>query len=221
MPQAGNKIYDEAFGKAAAPFVLLLDDLPTENKNYPYHIFMDNLFTSFNLLKCLKQRGYHGTGTIHDNRIPKDCPLPNKAVMKKIERDKAVAATEKRRWNPICKWVDNNVVSVASTVYGLQPTIRIKRFCRKLRKNITIPQQMLIHQYNKYMGGTDRMDEDISHRRINIRGKEWWWPLFTWQIDAAINNAWLTYRQAVNSSCQKLEFRRSVEQCYLKDKRQL
>lgn len=214
VPQAGNKIYDEAFGKAAAPFVLLLDDLPTEKKNYPYHIFMDNLFTSFNILKCLKQRGYHGTGTIRDNRIPKDCPLPNKAMMKKMVRGTAVAAIEKEDGILVCKWVDNNVVSVASTANGLQPTTRIKRFCRKSRKNISVPQPMLIHQYNKYMGGTDRMDEDIGQRRISIRGKKWWRPLFTWLIDAAINNAWLTYRQ-VNPGCQKLEFRRSVVQCYL------
>jgi len=39
------------------------------------------------------------------------------------------------------------------------------------------------------MGGTDRMDENIAMYRIGIRGKKWWWPLFTWLLDAAIHNA--------------------------------
>ncbi|CAH2101235.1 unnamed protein product [Euphydryas editha] len=69
--QASNKTYDETFGKAAAPLILLLDNLPREKQNYPYHIYMDNLFTILNLLKYLKERGYHGTGTIRENRIPK------------------------------------------------------------------------------------------------------------------------------------------------------
>lgn len=40
------------------------------------------------------------------------------------------------------------------------------------------------------------MDEDISQYRISTRAKKWWWPLFTWIVDAIINNAWLMYRKA-------------------------
>lgn len=45
--------------------------------------------------------------------------------------------------------------------------------------------------YNKYMGGTDRMDEDIARHRIGVRSKKWYWPLLTWLVDTGIHNAWV------------------------------
>ena len=67
---------------------------------------------------------------------------------------------------------------------------------------------------NRHMGGVDRMDENISKYRIGIRGKKWWWSIFTWCLNAAVNNAWRlssNFRQQSN-----LEFRRELVQSYLK-----
>ena len=49
-----------------------------------------------------------------------------------------------------------------------------------------------ISVYNKAMGGVDRMDQNIGAYMINIRSKKWWWPLFRFCVDLAVNNA-LTY----------------------------
>ncbi|KAF2903652.1 hypothetical protein ILUMI_02519 [Ignelater luminosus] len=69
------------FGKATDPMISFLDELPDDKKSYPYHIVRDNLFTSLNLLRHLREREYSGTGTIRKNRI-----LPSHEQMKKMER---------------------------------------------------------------------------------------------------------------------------------------
>lgn len=68
--------------------------------------------------------------------------------------------------------------------------------------------------YNKHMGGTDVMDENVSRYRISIRSKKWWWCLFTWLIDVMIQNAWTLYKKGGHKLTQ-LQFRREIVQVYL------
>ena len=70
-----NSTYDENFGKAAAPLVQMIEDIREAKQPLPYHFYFDNLFTGVKLLAFLKERGYAGTGTIRENRVPKDCHL--------------------------------------------------------------------------------------------------------------------------------------------------
>lgn len=78
----GNTDYD-CYGKCAAPLLSMLDDIPEDVKPLKFHLYFDNLFTGFPLLIHLKDRGYEATGTIRDNRIPRNCPFPSKAAMGK------------------------------------------------------------------------------------------------------------------------------------------
>jgi len=66
-------------------------------------------------------------------------------------------------------WVDNSVVFVASTKYGHESANSAKRYSRAEKKNIVIPQPYCISQYNKGMGGSDRMDQDVRRYKIGIR----------------------------------------------------
>ena len=46
-----------------------------------------------------------------------------------------------------------------------------------------------IAMYNQYMGGANRMDQNLGLYRIAIRTKKWWWPLFAFLVEAAEHNA--------------------------------
>ena len=46
------------------------------------------------------------------------------------------------------------------------------------------------------MGVVGRMDQNISAYMINLRTKKWWWPLFRFVADLAVNNAYQIYRQS-------------------------
>jgi len=206
---------EKAFGKATAPLIHMLDEFPSDFSNLPYHIFLDNLFTSFNLLKHLKDNGYNATGTMRENRIPRSCPLPSNKIMKREKRGTCPFVIEHTDGVFICKWVDNNVVSVASTKYGYEPANPAKRYSRAEKKNVVVPQPHCISQYNKSMGGTDRMDQDVNRYKIGIRGKKWWFALFTWMIDVAVNNAWIIYKESSGTKIPKLQFCRELAQTYL------
>jgi hypothetical protein len=87
----------------------------------------------------------------------------------------------------ICRWKDNAVVTTASTTHGIQPISMVQKYSSSEKKNINVPQPFVI---NKRMGRTISLDEDIGKRRILIQGKKWWWSIFIWIIDTAVNNAW-------------------------------
>ncbi|XP_046393650.1 piggyBac transposable element-derived protein 3-like [Ischnura elegans] len=180
---ASNSEYEKMVGKCAAPLLQMLDEIPQEKKNLAYKLYFDNLFTGFELLKELRSRGYGATGTIRENRIPKDCPImPSKEIRNKQRGfyDKCLSEEDGIL---LVKWVDNSTVRVATTCHSIQPVAPVRRFSRAEMRNVRIPRPSVISEYNRYMGGTDRMDENVSYYRIGIRGKKWWWCIFTWLTD--------------------------------------
>ena len=87
-----------------------------------------------------------------------------------------------------------------------------------MASRVNIIQPYLIHKYNLGMGGVDRLDRDVSDYRINIRSKKWWWPLFTFILDATIHNSWLLYKASaanIHSPLDHLSFRRELVKAYL------
>ena len=204
-----NENYQKLFGKAAAPFVTMINELPEQKRNLAYTFYFDNLFTGFTLLKYLKDQGYEACGTIRDNRIPKNCPVQNKKVMQKKPRGTYDSAIERNTGISLVRWSDNNIVTVASTNHGVAPLSSVKRFSRKEKKSIQVSRPSAIAKYNAAMGGTDLMDENVNRYRISIRGKKWWWCIFSWLIDVAIQNAWILYKKS-GHSCTQLQFRRDI-----------
>lgn len=112
------------------------------------------------------------------------------------------------------RWMDNSVVTIASTCYGIEPVGQVKRYSKKEKKFMNCPRPNVVAKYNNFMGGTDLMDENISRHRISIRSKKWWWSIFTWMLDVSIVNAWTVQRKA-GLDITQLEFRREIVQVYL------
>jgi hypothetical protein len=64
--------------------------------------------------------------------------------------------------------MDNLVVTAASSSIGVNPISYVQRYSQKKKKKISVPRPHMIGEYNKYMGGTNSMDQNY---RISIRGK--------------------------------------------------
>ncbi|KAF2903608.1 hypothetical protein ILUMI_02579 [Ignelater luminosus] len=143
------------------PIELLWDELDRR-----YSLYFDNLFTNFHLLNYLRDSGYGATGTIRDNRIPKNCPLLSKIAMKKKSRGEYDYVLDRTNGILLVRWVDNNIVSLASIKYGIQPLCEVKRYSQAQKKNILVSRPFLVSKYNSSMEGTDLMDENISKSRI-------------------------------------------------------
>ncbi|XP_071055926.1 piggyBac transposable element-derived protein 2-like [Onthophagus taurus] len=186
--------------------------LKSQNPN-PFHLFCDNFFTSIKLISELQKIGIRATGTIKENRS-EHCPLLTKQNMKKESRGFYDYRVDESQELIVCKWNDNNVVSLCSNSVGINPVHSTTRFSRAGRKRIQIDQPHLIKLYNENMGGVDRMDQNVSKYRIAIHGKKWYWSLITFFIDMAVNNAFQLYRQKYND-LDLLAFRRRIARFYM------
>lgn len=184
---------EKIFGKATAPMLAMIEELPDALKSQKLQFYFDNLFTSVHLLVHLKSVGYGGTGTLRKNRLPKECRLTTVETMKKKDRGSFDYRTQGDV--VIVRWMDNSVVTVASTDYKVHPLGSAERYSRIKKQRIKVDRPHLIGYYNRNMGGTDLMDGHINKYRIGIRGKKWWWAIFTWLIDVSINNAWVLLRK--------------------------
>ncbi|KAG5878747.1 hypothetical protein JTB14_023343 [Gonioctena quinquepunctata] len=126
-----SEIYEKEFGKAAAPFVTMLDRL-RGTKDRPYELYSDNLFTGLNLLQRMEERGYQGTGTVRENRIPKNYPMSDKKTLTKKERVNIMGGTDlmdenlsryrigirsKKWWWPIFTWFVDVTVTNAWQIH--------------------------------------------------------------------------------------------------------
>ena len=72
----------------------------------------------------------------------------------------------------VIRWYDNSIITVASTIDGLLPTKNVRRWSAKDRQHIQVTMPNAIAMYNQYMGGVDRMDQNLGLYRIAIRTKK-------------------------------------------------
>ena len=173
---------------------------------------------SLNLLDELKARECTGTCTIRNNRF-QNAPLVDPKILKKQERGSFYQKTDKNSGVTLVRYHDNNIVTMASNRNGVMPLGKSKRYSRSERKHIDVPMPAVIVSYNVYMGGVDRMDENIGKLRINYRMKKWYYQLFAFPLNVSINNAWILYKQmgACSSKKQSLDllaFTRYVTNTY-------
>lgn len=114
----------------------------------------------------------------------------------------------------VCRWKDNSTVTVVSNDHGVQPAQEVKRYSREKRSKVLVKQPFLIAKYNAHMGGVDRLDQNIAKYRTSFRGKKWYSCLFTYLLDASLNNALQLYKEA-NENVEHLTVRRSIPVFYL------
>ena len=178
--------YEAKFDKGGGILLSLLDSLPDHITKLPLRVYLDNYFTSLPLIAHLASKHYGATGTVRDNRIPKTCPIMSTKDMKKQERGSIDSVVNESNKISLIRWADNAVVTVASNIHSTNPTVRASRWSSKCKKTIQVNQPYVINAYNKFMGGTDRMDQNVNCYRVNIRMKKWWWPIFSWLLDVTV-----------------------------------
>ena len=199
-------------GLGASVVLTLISHLPKDFNSYS--IYFDNFFTGLPLLDELTKLGHKGTGTIRENRTEK-CPLESTKAMKKKPRGTMSMRTSDNL--ALVRWHDNSIVTIASNCYGCNPVIKVDRVgtVNKKRQKMKVECPHVVTMYNKFMGGVDRFDQNVDAQRVSFRGKKWWYPLFTFGLDAACQNAWQIHKVCGNGKLSYCDFRRSVVQGYL------
>nr|CAH7757781.1 unnamed protein product [Callosobruchus chinensis] len=211
----GAKNNPEAQGANKIPLgsSVVLDLLENIAVPSDHALFFDNFFTSYDLLQTLRQKGLRATGTVRENRTKK-CPMSDNKTFKKMER--GYFEYKYSDSNVLfVRWKDNSVVTLGTNYDAVEPVSKVKRWSTAQKQKVDVSQPYLFQNYNKHMGGVDLLDQSVSTYRINIRGKKWWWCLFTHMINVGVVNAWRLY-QLTNPGVDLLEYQRAIVTLYVK-----
>ena len=126
----GNLDGERNVGKCGATVIKNLQLFPLEKRTLPYDIYFDNLFISQHKLREFQCTG---TGMIRENRCKK-CPLVSVASMKKKSRGSVDYVTDNKNNSMLCRWMDNSVVTIATTRQVSQASMLVKRFLQKRKE---------------------------------------------------------------------------------------
>lgn len=196
---------------------VVMDLLAELNRDNGYHLTFDNLFSSLKLVDKLTSLGIACTGTIRANRV-EDCPLRPSKEMEKTPRGTFDRAFDASSGLVIVRWNDNNIVNVVSNQHGVAPLQTATRWSRAERRVVRVDQPFAISHYNKTMGGVDRMDQNVEKYRVAIRSKKWWWPVFAYCLDLAVQQSWHLYRATDTGKTAPLDLlgiRRAIVKVWL------
>ena len=119
----------------------------------------------------------------------------------------------------ITRWKDSKVVTMASIYAGVNPIKKAQRYSKAEKKRVEITQPNVVAEYNYGMGGVDRFDQNIAAYMITQQSKKWWWPVFRFCVDLAVQNAYQIYRLQARGVFKRLDslgFRRAIVEVYSK-----
>ena len=203
--------YKADFGVGGAVVLGLMDSLP---QGIPFHLLVDNYFTSPQLFNELSDRNILVTGTFRRDRVGK-CPLPSLAKKPRGEY-KAYRLLGDTHDLVLVRWKDNGEMTIGSNCIGVHPVGKVTRWSAAEKKKVEVDAPAAVALYNKGMGGTDLMDHALSCNRPAIRSKKWWFPLLVFHLQASVHNSYLIYRRtSTREGTSFLEFLRPVVQTYL------
>ena len=164
--------------------------------NQGYNLYLDNFYTSPELLSSLFMSGTSATGTVKLNRsgIPK-CLLNVHEWARKHERGDV-------RWirhSPVLalQWVDSKPVTILTTLFSANEETTCERRVKRDGKfeRVEVTQPLAVHYYNQHMNGVDRSDQMLSNHNVRQKCYRWWKVLFFHLIDIAIVNSFLLFQQ--------------------------
>ena len=176
------------------------------DKQNTHHVFMDNFFTSYDLMLDLKQRNFQATGTVRDNRVKK-CPITDTKTMKKKERGSYDYQSDGNV--EVVKWHDNSVVTLCSNAVGVEPVGKVNRRV-KGKGEVKVTQPAVVKEYNLGMGGVDLMDRALSDFRPRIIGKRWYWVLIMNALNISVVFAWRIFELIKGEKVPQKQFRNQL-----------
>ena len=134
---------DPDVGVSGSVVLNLIQDIPEKK----YNVFFHNFFTSVKLVEKLKEKDILSTGTIRSNRV-ENAPLLDDKALRKKPRGSYDQVTDERTGITIIRYNDNNIVTVASTQAGVNPSRKVKRYSQSLKKYVLVDQPACVVLYN-------------------------------------------------------------------------
>ena len=159
------------FGLSGSWVMSLLED---RVKAYSNHLqFFDNYFTSPSLVQKLHTKGIYCTGTVRANRVGLLPIKPNSELVKQGRRA-IYGCTSSDKKLCLFRWNDNSLVTILSSAYDWQANQgHVRRYDKSTKTYVDVACRSAILEYNKSMGGVDKLHFLLSLYRIHIKSNKW------------------------------------------------
>lgn len=196
-----------------APYVGLAQQVVTDlvqgYGNKGYIVVTDNFYSSPSLSLKLKEMGIDSLGTVKASSkgFAKELVFPTKPKPQRGTSD----------WRNCgnllaVSWFDNKAVYFLSTVHKPNYTRNVQEEDQVVRRRskqgvVNIPSPPLLKDYNKYMCGIDRADQNNRYYSVGRQCKRWPPRVVFHQLETSINNAFQIYKAAVPGHKSAREFR--------------
>ncbi|XP_066596280.1 piggyBac transposable element-derived protein 3-like [Prorops nasuta] len=132
-----------------------------------YHIYMDNLFCSADLIIHLKNLGLKATGTLRKDRIPEKVNFD-----KNVKRGTFESKYDKKSGTNFITIQDSKQVSILSSAAGVTPLTPMKRYNKDNKSKVDIEFPYAFSAYNRFMGGVDVHDQHCCKLLPSLRSKK-------------------------------------------------
>ena len=171
-----------------------------------YSVYMDNYYTSPYLFYHLNRWDILATGTSRPRK-----GYPKNLMVKKLkEKGNAVDFNYFDSMN-LLRIMDRKVVTFLTSEHNLDliPTGK-----SNYRNKEPITKPVVMHMYNKFMGGVDRNDQLGKYSAFNHRSLKWWKKVLFRILNLCMVNTFTLYNEwcAIQGKpkLKKLKFRRNV-----------
>jgi len=165
-----------------------------------YRIFMDNLFTSANLLRDIRALGHSACGTCRAGRgLPEEIEILKKKPTK--ANLEAAGLCQQGDWTfSMCQeenllgvaWWDSGTGLFMSNCHN--PVEKaVKRRKRGVRGQIDVPAPECAEEYNMWMGAIDDIDRVLALCSTRLRSFKWYLAIFFFLLDSMLNNAFCLF----------------------------
>ena len=194
QPYAGAKTLLPDYGLGQGPNVVF--GLSNQYGLLPgSKLICDNLFTSFDLLEHMADRGWGVTGTMRQNRLFRVPLQDKKEAVKGMQRGEMKTVYEKDSSICVTAWKDSQSVYIASSFAGPEPAGTCVRYGgeKKGYVDVSCPNSVLL--YNSTMGGVDLLNQTTKNYAVQFRNKKWYRSLWIWFLNVQMVQAWRLYRQ--------------------------
>ncbi|XP_016298250.1 piggyBac transposable element-derived protein 4-like [Sinocyclocheilus anshuiensis] len=177
--------------------VMRLLDLSLLGKGY--HVYMDNFYTSPDLLLDLLDKKTLACGTIRSHVQG----FPRTRANELSERAQRGSTRWLREGKILfVRWMDTKMVSMCSTIHKAYDGSTVSRRVRN-PKNVwearQIPIPAAAKDYNKYMGGVDLSDALIGYYNVLHKTKKWYKTFFFHFVDIAVVNSLILHQHLLKT----------------------
>ena len=157
----------------------VVDSLCSPHFGKGHHVYVDRFFNSVDLAEHLSENGTYLCGTIMSNR-------------------KGLPPATKRKMKTKGELMQLQKGNLVTTAFHDKRTVHLLS-TNQIMGTAEDGRPLVLSDYNKYMGGVDKLDQQLSYYPVGRPGKKWWRYIVWHIINTAVYNAFIIWNKSAHN----------------------